>query len=396
MTRLVALAVLLIISTAGGCSSENSAPTTSTIAAIDSTESSLPDPDAPSTPSITTPVDSPETSRRGLDDTTAVRPALGARAIALLDQAADHSAAHGGLTTLIRYGGEVVYERYEQGTDAGDPHNLFSGTKSFNCAIAIAASEDGLLDLDDPVSDSIGEWRNDPDLSTITIRQLLSLSSGIEGGLQGDIVSYEDAVTRARMKVEGERLFDYGPDPFQIFGAIMTSKLADTDEDVLEYLTRRVFEPIGLEYRNWRREPADQPRLSAGAFLTAENWSRFGQLVANSGTWEGTQVLDPKLLAECLRPGSANPNYGMTFWLPTRREGFGSGGLPSKSAERCQQIGCPDDLAKAAGVGGQYLYISQSLNMVVVRQTAGPQDPATEGFSDIEFLGPILEAIDAS
>ena len=105
-------------------------------------------------------------------------------------------------------------------------------------------------------------------------------------------------------------------------------------------------------------------------------------------------MLDSTLLDECLQPGEANPNYGITFWLPSNEGGFGSGGFPSKSSAHCSQMGCPDDLALAAGVGGQSLYISRSLNLVVVRQTAGPQDPATKGFSDVEFLGPILAAIE--
>lgn len=315
-----------------------------------------------------------------------------ARRRELLARAAAHSADHGGLSMLVRHDGEVVFEQYEQGTTADDAHNLFSGTKSFNCAVAVAAAEDGLLALDEPVATTLVEWQDDPDLAAITVTDLLSLSSGLEGGEQADIVSYEDAVARAAMKVPGERGFDYGPDPFQIFGAFMSSKLGGDDEAVLSFLRRRVFEPIGLEYALWRTEPAGQPRLSAGAFLTAEDWSRYGQLLIDGGRWGDRTVLDPDLLPTCFDSGAANPNYGLTFWLPTREGGFASGGLPSTSAERCAEIGCPDDLAKAAGVGGQALYLIPSMGLVVVRQTAGPTDPATDGFSEAAFLGPVLDA----
>ena len=190
-----------------------------------------------------------ETSTAASETTTANQPTFDSvEARKYFDEAADHSSAHGGLSILIRHNGEVVYERYEQGTTADEPHNLFSGTKSFNCAVAVSASEDGLLDLDEAISDTLTQWVDNTDLKDITIRDLLTLSSGIEGGEKADIVSYEDAVEHARVKDRSSQLFDYGPNPFQIFGALMNAKLSDNGEDVLDYLTRRVFDPIGLEY----------------------------------------------------------------------------------------------------------------------------------------------------
>ena len=53
-----------------------------------------------------------------------------------------------------------------------------SANKSFSGIAALAAVHDGLFRLDDPVSDTITEWRNDPRKSRITIRQLLSQTRG--------------------------------------------------------------------------------------------------------------------------------------------------------------------------------------------------------------------------
>lgn len=319
---------------------------------------------------------------------------LTAGQVALLEEAAHYSAAHGGLSMLVRYRNEVLFERYDHSV-AGDAHLLYSGTKSFTCALAVAAADDGLLTLDEAVADTLPGWRNDPDLAGITIHQLLSLSSGIEAGQQADIVSYQDAAARARMRTPGEHSFDYGPDPFQIFGAVMEAKLAP-DDDILGYLERRVFAPIGLTYAQWRDEPAGQPRLSAGAFLTAESWSRYGQLMVDGGRWEDREVLDPEEVEVCFSSGEGNPGYGMAFWLPTVDGGLGSGGFPSDRAQRLTAVGVPADFAKAAGVGGQGLYLFPSLDLVVVRQTGGPADPATEGFDDVTFLAPVMEALGAA
>ena len=53
--------------------------------------------------------------------------------------------------------------------------------KAFWGIAALAAERDGLFKLDDPVSDTITEWKSDPRKSQITIRQLLSQTDGIEG-----------------------------------------------------------------------------------------------------------------------------------------------------------------------------------------------------------------------
>src|SRR5438270_12237917 len=77
--------------------------------------------------------------------------------------------------------GRTVFEHYANGGSARGRWPIFSGTKSFWGIAALAAAHDGLFRLDDLVSDTITEWKNDPRKSRITIRQLLSQTDGIEG-----------------------------------------------------------------------------------------------------------------------------------------------------------------------------------------------------------------------
>src|SRR5207249_4935391 len=80
-------------------------------------------------------------------------------------------------------------------------HRLASGTKSFSGAMLAAAVEDGLLKLDEKVADTITEWKNDQRKSQITIRHLLSLTSGIFGGSTREFSpSYARAVIIAGAK----------------------------------------------------------------------------------------------------------------------------------------------------------------------------------------------------
>ena len=103
--------------------------------------------------------------------------------------------------------------------------------------------------------------------------------------------------------------------PFQIFGEVMRRKLAPKKESVMDYLKRRILNPIGLKVAFWRNGSDGNPLLPQGANLTAREWVKFGQFLKNGGKWNGKQIVPKKLLDELVVGSKANPAYGMTFWL---------------------------------------------------------------------------------
>jgi CubicO group peptidase (beta-lactamase class C family) len=315
-------------------------------------------------------------------------------------RAADYSARSRGLSLLIMKGGKVVFEEYHNGHAAQTPHMLASGTKSFSGVVAVAAVEDGLLKLDEKVSNTITEWKADSRKEKITIRQLLSLTSGIDTGDNGRPPAYAEAV-KYPMKHEPGTTFEYGPVPFQVFGEVMRRKLASKKETPLDYLKRRILNPIGLSVASWTHQNG-QPNLPSGAFLTTREWARFGQFIYQWGSWDGKQIVSKKLLEECFAGTKANPNYGLTFWL--NRSSDGSANVAEKPNGRSQRIQdllgiepettrmsegglgakLPKDVVMAAGAGKQRLYVIPSLDLIVVRQ--GRQSR----FDDREFLSSLL------
>ena len=157
------------------------------------------------------------------------------------EQAADYSAAHGGVSFLVMADGDIVYETYANGGGVDQAFPIASGTKSFAGLLATAAVADGLLTLDAPVADTITEWQGDPLKAQITARQLLTLTSGLEQR-RGRRVGYTEALKTPAVYPPGE-LFQYGSTPFQVFGELMRRKLAPRQETVLGYLQRRVLGP---------------------------------------------------------------------------------------------------------------------------------------------------------
>ncbi|PAW88206.1 MAG: serine hydrolase [Pedosphaera sp. Tous-C6FEB] len=283
--------------------------------------------------------------------------------------AADYLRNCNGHALLVQRRGQILFEGYFNGHRRDDPHWLASGSKSFVGVLAVMAVEDGLLKLDEKLADTLREWRTDARKSQITVRQLLTLTSGLAGGESGDVPSYQEAVRGAEAKFPPGEKFQYGAVPFQCFGEFLRRKLQPRKETVEGYLKRRLLDPIGLKPSSWRKDMDGQPHLSSGAWLTAREWARFGQFVLHRGVQDDKRLVAEELLAECFHGTAAHPSYGLTFWL-------------NAADER------PRDLVMAAGAGKQKLYIVPSLQLVVVQFAEAPRR-----FQEREFMRLILDGL---
>jgi CubicO group peptidase (beta-lactamase class C family) len=348
--------------------------------------------------------------------------------------AAEYSRKHDGEGMLVLIDGKPAFEDFRDGESAALPHLLASGTKSY-CGIAAAfAIEDGFLSLDEAVADTIVEWRDDPAKSRVTVRQLLSLSSGL-APLSSTIDSARNAAAagirdRAKASIDaplratpGER-FIYGPSQFYVFGELMKRKLAsrpEGDADLVGYLERRLFTPLGISPR-FLRDAAGNANLPGGSRTSAHDWAVFGEFVRNGGRHAGEPLLDPAILAEVLRPQGPNPRYGLTWWL--LRDGAGTPedevaidliddrlreqepagpvrqAIRKRMAERARAdaqeaveasraagaLG-PVEGFMAAGKGKQRLYVLPDQRMTVVR--FGALD-GSRSYEDADFLAILL------
>jgi CubicO group peptidase (beta-lactamase class C family) len=326
--------------------------------------------------------------------------AAGAALLAPVEARADcaaaiaYSDAHGGAAVLVVENGRVKC-RAPQGEERA--YELASGTKSVVGLAAAAAVQDGLLALDEPVSDTLTEWRANPLKKDATIRQLLSMTAGLRSQV-GRPPGYAEAAAMPFTAAPGER-FQYGPAPMQVFGELMNRKLAakGRDADVQAYVERRIFAPIGFRYAEWRKGPDGRALLPQGLVVAASEWAKLGGLVLDGGRVGGKPIVDPAAFAALFQGTNANPTYGLTWWLAK--------GPPSPDrVTRTFDVGAhaaelPSDLAAAAGAGNQRLYVIPSRHMMAVRQAriglgalarlgprAGGQTAAPDRWSDTAFL----------
>jgi CubicO group peptidase (beta-lactamase class C family) len=310
-----------------------------------------------------------------------------------LDAAAYYSADRGGYSFLVVQDGHILYESYAHGDAPDRIAQIFSGTKGFWCVAAAVAVEDGILDFDEPVRDTITEWRSEPDKSRIRVRDLLSFTAGIEpvfalhGRSIGDRNGY--SVKRPVVRPPGAS-FMYGPSQLQIFCEVLRRKLVSRHVTPQQYLSKRVLRPLGIFGVDFREDREGNPLLASGFRLSARQWEQLGELILGQGKYRGHQIVRADLLAECFHGSRVNPMFGMGFWLnhvaPDGREVDVEKALEIPWEHQDWQGDClcrdaPRDMIAAIGSGYQRMFIVPSQKLVIVRQ--GVDDGR---FSDAHFL----------
>ncbi len=309
---------------------------------------------------------------------------------AAVRKAAKYSADHRGTSFLAIQNGKTLLEEYPGKATADDRQRIYSGTKAFWNLAALAAAEDGILDLDERVADTIATWRSDPRKSRVTIRQLLDFSSGLAPGFQLQVNEYGDrdkTALRLPLLAEPGKFFVYGPGALQVFHQVLKEKLGK--KTPTEYLERRVLKKMRLGPQRYLNDREGNPLLAAGFVLTARQWSKMGELVLA----KGQPVLKPESLEQAWRGSTANRAFSLGWWnnraAPGGREFDFEDMLTPKwprqnwrDASLCRDA--PRDLVACIGSGYQRLYVIPSLDLIVVRQGKGGK------FSDARFLRLLL------
>lgn len=289
--------------------------------------------------------------------------------------AAKYSATQTGVAMLVMKGGKVIFEDYPNGHSSSELHKIYSGTKGFWILAALKAAEEGRLDLDDRVSETIPEWRADGAKARVTVRQLLTFSSGLDAAnqLHGDDFKDRDAIAlRTSLVAQPGSAFIYGPAPLQVFHEVLKRRLAGHGESPTEYLEQKVLRPMGLGPQRYLADKEGNPLLATGFMMTARRWARMGQLILDGGS----PVVSSTSLSQCFHGTSANCAFGMGFW--NNRMGASGRELdiednlePKWFRQNWQRVcicrDAPSDLVAAIGSGYQRLFVIPSQQLVIVR-----------------------------
>jgi len=293
----------------------------------------------------------------------------------------------GGAGLLVMRHGVVLLE------DTGDLQGyslrpLRAATRILAPLLAAALVHDELMDLDELVAMNIEGWAGDPRKTGITVRQLLSQTSGVGLGLAPSEIRYAIDVARADLRADPATQFIDDPAPLHLFAEIARRKIvaAGRDADLNGYLGRRVFDPIGASV-NLSQDAGGLPLITDGATASLPHWALLAELIRRGGIHRGRTLLSGAVLRDARIGSFLQPRYGLGLWLAAQPRGASEAGLDLAARDGAVPPG-------AFGVGGDdgnRIYAVPEASVVVVR--AGGENFNPAAWSDATLLQAVLAAI---
>lgn len=193
--------------------------------------------------------------------------------------------------------------------------------------------EEGKLKLDENIYDIFSDQMNA--LSkifrpVITVENLLTMTSGVTFNESG-IVSGNDwlgSFLNASVNGKPGTEFQYNSLNTYVLSAIVTKR---TGETLTEYLTPRLFGPLGITKYYWETCPKGITKGGWGLFLCAEDMAKLGQLYLQRGKWNGQQLVSEYWIeistARHLKTQNDTYGYGYQLWMEQRPGSFEYNGM---------------------------------------------------------------------
>jgi CubicO group peptidase (beta-lactamase class C family) len=269
------------------------------------------------------------------------------------------------LAFLVVHDDRLVHERYFDDATRASLQTSFSVAKSFVSTLVGIAIDAGLVgSVDDPVTEYLPELASrDPKFRQITLRHLLTMSSGIryrEGGFPwpfgDDTYTYygvdlrEIALNRARIDGPPGHGWQYNDYNTLLLGLVLERV---TETSVSDFMARRLWRPLGAEAdATWSldSERSGFEKLESGINARPVDYARFGLLFLHNGEWNGRRIVSAKWVraatgADPATDPASYHGYRYFWWLDVERPGR----------------------FYALGKYGQYVYVAPDTDTVVVR-----------------------------
>ncbi|WP_164972635.1 serine hydrolase domain-containing protein [Lacibacter luteus] len=281
---------------------------------------------------------------------------------------------------MVLVDGRIVMEEYFNGHSASATWQWNSAGKTLVTASVGIAQQEGLLNINNKVSQYVGlAWTSEPLLkeNLITVRHLLTMSSGLNDSnnlvIKPNLTYMADAGTRWSYHNVFQKLIDVT--------AAASGKSFDT------YFQDKLKSKIGME-GSW----------NYGTIFTiyhsnTRSMARFGLLALNKGKWGNEQVINETFFTESTNTSqSINPSYGYLWWLNGKTSFMVPGGQTVYTGPLVPNA--PSDMFAAMGAEDQRIYVIPSKKMVIVRM-GDASDPLNPSFAVSGFDNELWQKINA-
>lgn len=301
----------------------------------------------------------------------------------------------------------LVFEHYDNGMHANQPHQMMSCTKSFTGLFALMAAADGLLDEAQQVTDIVPELAGASAFAGATVGQVLDMVNSMDfsedyADLESDIARYGLAL--GLLEIPGaaapDGLYDFlatlQKDPAHAHGEVFCYNTPKTD--VVNWVTNRatgrsfqdqmsqvLWTELGTEAETYVLLDRCGTLVAGGGLNAApRDLTRFAMMLLNDGRAGGRQIVSPSII-DTLEAGGSRE----AFSSGPEAVGSMAGGDWSYRAQWWVRHTPGREAFTAIGIHGQWIYLDRRHRVAIVKQSSQPvsSDPDTDQY--------ILNAFDA-
>lgn len=209
--------------------------------------------------------------------------------------------------------------------NAPDLFDLRSVSKSVVSVLLGRLESTGLLrQLDTPLGEVFGEWRDTPK-AAITLRQIMAQTSGLDATAHSETVFASGDVTEFALGLElvdepGER-FAYNNAATNLLPEFVRRL---TGAPFLDVVREMLFEPLGISDWDWKCDHTGNPLGMSGCKLGPCALADIGRLMTGDGGWQGRRLLSPDWKVRSTQPHPPNApddphrtrlDYGLLWWV---------------------------------------------------------------------------------
>lgn len=239
---------------------------------------------------------------------------------AAADAAGDLSRMH---SLLVSWRGELILERYYNGTRPTRLANVKSVSKSVLSALVGIAIERGLVkNAREPIASFFPNLlKGEPDARkrAITVEDLLTMRSGLEStssrnyGAWVRSPNWVRSVLRRPLVSDPGTAMEYSTGNSHLLSAIVT-KASGTS--TWQFAREALARPLGITLAPWPRDPQGIYFGGNEMRLTPRQMLAFGELYLNRGRANGRQVVPAEWVDASLAPHTRSRRWEDRFYAP--------------------------------------------------------------------------------
>jgi CubicO group peptidase (beta-lactamase class C family) len=272
---------------------------------------------------------------------------------------------------LVLKDDQITYESYFLDTQPTDKRVSWSMAKSFVSILFGMQVDEGKIDIEKSVDFYLPEMKGSG-YENVKVKHVLQMSSGVKWdedyqdfnsdiNKMGRVLAIGGSLDEMTAELEAEsepgKKFHYVSMDTHVIGMIVRRV---SGKSLALLLQENIWQKLGMESdADWIIDSQGAAFALGGLNVTTRDYARFGRLLVNNGQWQHEQLVSPDWIkaattanAEYLKSTKDKLGYGYQIWLPT---------LAEEGEFFC------------VGVYGQYIYVNQKENVVIVKNSADKQ-----------------------